>query len=144
MTKGGFDKIERSDALLYGPPKLILCGFPVSAQATFKSLLEMLGLADLPLVWAGSGNGETVLSALLALEGSSGEGQPSDLPRAVIVSGIRQTQLHRLMNGCRQAGMQPALWAVLTPTSEQWTLSALLAELERERQAMARRRKQQN
>jgi hypothetical protein len=36
--------------------------------------------------------------------------------------------------------MQSALWAVLTPVSEQWTLAQLLAELARERAALQKRK----
>jgi hypothetical protein len=43
------------------------------------------------------------------------------------------------MSGCRKAKMQQALWATLTPTSTDWTLKDLLAELDAERQALAKR-----
>jgi hypothetical protein len=70
----------------------------------------------------------------------SGEGTDSGLPRAVIMAGITQNELLRLMGTCKQAGMQPALWATLTPTSATWPLAALLAELAAERKALAGRR----
>jgi hypothetical protein len=35
--------------------------------------------------------------------------------------------------------MQQALWATLTPTSETWTLEALLAELAAEQQALSKK-----
>jgi hypothetical protein len=37
------------------------------------------------------------------------------------------------MGTYRNNGMAPALWAVLTPTSENWTLKMLLEELDAER-----------
>jgi len=42
---------------------------------------------------------------------------------------------------CRAAGMKNALWAALTPTSEQWSIGQLLSELASERQALARQRR---
>jgi len=68
-----------------------------------------------------------------------GLGASSDLPRAVIVSGIQEKQLHALMALCRKTGMQPDLWAVLTPISEKWTLQALLSELQAEKRAFRRK-----
>jgi hypothetical protein len=56
-----------------------------------------------------------------------GGGTASDLPRAVIVAGISEKELHLLMSGCRKAQMQQALWATLTPTSTDWALKDLLS-----------------
>ena len=137
----GFEKIERSNQCLFGPRKLLLCGFPASSQAKFKSLLGMLDLKELPLIWAAQGDAEKLLCDLFSQADGSGEGRGSELPRAIIAAGIEQQELHLLMNGCRQAGMQSSLWAVLTPTSESWTLSQLLAALAAESQAMASRKK---
>ncbi|MGA6925806.1 MAG: DUF3783 domain-containing protein, partial [Desulfosarcina sp.] len=60
----------------------------------------------------------------------------------IVVSGITENQLHALMTLTRESGMQPALWAALTPTSETWTLKQLLAELQAEREAFSRQRRQ--
>ena len=50
MTDGEFQKVTRSDAALYGPRKLLLCGFAADIQPKFSTLLEMIGLAEMPLV----------------------------------------------------------------------------------------------
>ena len=139
MKQSGFEKLERSKNVLYGPRKLILCGFSAPAQAKFKTLLDMIGCTDLPLVWTNSENYRLTLSELLELENGYRQGHGSDMVRAIIASGITQIELHRLMNGSRQAGMQKALWAVLTPVSEKWTLSKLLHELKAEQKKMAER-----
>ncbi|MCP3954511.1 MAG: DUF3783 domain-containing protein [Desulfobacterales bacterium] len=49
---------------------------------------------------------------------------------------VSENDLHTLMNTCQASGMKPALWAVLTPASEKWTLRRLVAELEAERIAL--------
>ncbi|MFO7645996.1 MAG: DUF3783 domain-containing protein [Desulfosarcina sp.] len=136
MTDGTFEKIKHSDRRLYGPQKLLLCGFSPAAQPKFMTLLKMAGLDSIPVVWAAAGSPNETLAALLDLPNGSGVGGAGDFPRAVIASGITQNQLHTLMTICRQSGMQPALWAALTPTSATWPLRRLLTELEAEREAL--------
>ena len=138
MTKASFEKIDQSAALLYGPAKLLLCGFTPRAQSAFRALLAILNMSDLPIVWVGDSQIEARLGDLVQLPDGSGEGLPSDMPRAIIVSGITQGALHRLMSGCRKAGMKKALWAVLTPTSEKWLIQRLLRELTAERDALSK------
>jgi hypothetical protein len=58
MTEAGFEKISRSDDALYGPRKLLLCGFPAGAQSTFATLLEMVGIQQ---HWPCLGNGGSIL-----------------------------------------------------------------------------------
>ena len=139
--KGTFEKVAHTDAPMYGPTGLLLCGFPATAQSKFATVLKMAGLDAVPQIWAGAAHQEKTLAELLALPGGSGTGEDSKLPRAVIVSGITENQLHALMTLCRKSGMQQALWAALTPTSETWPLSQLLAELQAERRALAKRKK---
>ncbi|MGB5987424.1 MAG: DUF3783 domain-containing protein [Desulfobacterales bacterium] len=134
MSEDTFSKVSRSDSLLYGPPKLILCGFPAAAQPKLQKVLAMVGLEKIPAVWAAENQTQMTLTELLELPAGSGEGQSSSLPRTLIVSGITENQLHGLMNACRQSGMQGALWATLTPTSESWTLKYLLEHLLAERE----------
>ncbi len=139
MTDASFEKVSHSEQPLFGPRKLLLCGFGAGAQSNFCTLLEMLGLTDLPRVWATDEQAGVALGRLMALENGSGQGEDSSLPRAVIMAGITEKELHRLMGGARKAGMRDALWATLTPVSENWTLGALLAELSAEREAMRHR-----
>ena len=141
MTHAKFEKISRSDKSLYGSRKLLLCGFSTGAQSKFMTILKVLGLEKTPTVWATSEQGDARLCDLLELSDQTGQGVSSDLPRAVIVAGITQKELHRLMTVCRKSGMQKALWATLTPTSETWTLKHLLAELSAERRAFQKRKR---
>jgi hypothetical protein len=141
MTDGTFERVQHSDSRMYGTPKLLLCGFAPAAQPKFKTVLKMAGLQDVAVVWANEEDGKATLSALLSLPDGSGAGRGSKLPRAIIVSGITENQLHGLMTFCRKSGMQPSLWAALTPTSETWPLAQLLDELQAERKALSKRRK---
>ena len=137
MNDGTFEKVQRSDTPMYGPEKLLLCGFPAEAQSKFAAVLEMAGLAKISIVWAHRENAGQTLSTLLQLPHGTGSGQDSTFSRAVIVSGITENQLHSLMAVCRKSGMKQALWAALTPTSETWTLDGLLDELNKERKALS-------
>lgn len=141
MTDATFEKVQHSDKAMYGPKKLLLCGFPAPAQPKFTAVLKMAGIQDIAVIWANEDHGRQTLSELLDLPDGSGAGEGSALPRAIIVSGITENQLHGLMTVCRKAGMQQALWASLTPTSETWPLVQLLGELQAERKALSRNKK---
>ena len=141
MTQAKFEKISQSDKLLYGSRKLLLCGFSAKAQSKFMTVLKVLGLETIPTVWATSEQGDTRLCDLLELSDQIGRGESSNLPRAIIVAGITEKELLRLMTVCRKSGMQQALWATVTPISEPWTVKQLLAELSAERQALQKRKR---
>jgi hypothetical protein len=137
--KTTFEKVTRSEKLLYGPRKLLLCGFGAEARNQFNTVLGMAGLADVPKIWVATEQMTMVLANLLELPDGSGSGEASVLPRAVIVAGITEAQLIGLMTICKKSGMQQALWAVLTPGSEKWTVQQLLTELAREREALQKK-----
>lgn len=140
MTDDGFQKVDQSDSLLYGPRKLLLCGFPAHAQSKFMTLLKMIGLSEMPVVWVTEDQADILVAELVQLEDGAGTGSSSDLPRAIVMSGISQMELHLLMSGCRKSGMQQPLWATLTPNSETWPIRDLLKELAAEHAAMKNRR----
>jgi hypothetical protein len=136
MGKSSFEKITQSQKVLYGPRRILLCGFDSKGQNMFETVLGMAGLSEVSRVWVSSDQKKTTVSDLLEVADGSGAGAVSELPRAVIVSGLTEAQLISLMTACKKSGMQQALWAVLTPVSKTWTVDQLLAELARERGAM--------
>lgn len=137
MSKGSFEKVSHSDTALYGRPKLLLCGFAANAQPKFRAVMEMAGLGKTSVVWVTEALCEERLTTLIEFSENTGTGEDSMLPRAIVVSGITEKQLHNLMALCRKSGMKNALWAVLTPASETWTMKQLLAELQAERKALS-------
>jgi hypothetical protein len=141
MTDAEFQKVTQSDNLLYGPRKLLLCGFAADAQSKFITLLKIIGLSEMPMAWVTEDQADIHVGELVQLEDGAGAGTSSQLSRAIIMSGITQKELHLLMSGCRKSGMQQPLWATLTPTSETWPLQRLLEELAAERRAMQQRKK---
>ena len=142
MSDAEFQKVTQTDDNLYGPRKLLLCGFAAEVQSKFNELLKMIGLTELPLVWVTEDQADTRVGDLIQLEDGSGTEASSTLPRAIIMAGISQKELHILMSGCRQSGMKQPLWATLTPTSEAWAIKELLEELAAEHRAMQQRKPQ--
>ena len=140
MSDGGFEKVSQSDERMYGPRKLLICGFSADIQPHVVKLLEILKLSDIPRIWVTAEHAGSLISDLLALDDNAGRGVASELPRAIIMSGLTQNELHLLMSGSREAGMKPPLWATLTPTSESWSIQDLLKELAAEHAAMQRRK----
>ena len=140
MTDAKFEKVSRTDQPLYGPRKLLLCGFSQSVQPNFNKLLELIGLSEIPKVWVTENQADIQVGELVTLRDNAGFGVSSELPRAIIMAGITQNEMHRLMTGCRQSKMKQTLWATLTPTSETWTIQSLLNELAAEHAAMQKRK----
>jgi len=140
MSDAGFEKVSPSDERMFGPRKLLICGFSFEVQANFVKLLEIVGLSDMPKIWVTEAQADSLISDVLALEDNTGWGESSGLPRAIIMCGLTQKELHLLMSGSRQAGMQPPLWATLTPTSETWAVQDLLKELAAEHEAMQQKK----
>ena len=140
MTDATFEKVSPSDKPLYGPRKLLLCGFSSDTQSKFIKVLEYAGVVNVPRVWVTHDQGDTPISELIKLPNGSGVGVSSQLPRAIVVSGVMEKELITLMTVCRKTGMKDALWATLTPTSETWDLRRLLSELAAEREALSKRK----
>ncbi len=141
MTDAKFEKVSPSDTPLYGPRMLLLCGFSQSVQPNFNKLLELIGLSEIPKVWVTDDQADIRVGELVKLPDNTGFGISSDLPRAIIMAGITQSEMHGLMSGCRKSRMKETLWATLTPTSETWTIQSLLEELAAEHEVMQRRKR---
>jgi hypothetical protein len=128
-----FTKVSPTEKPLYGPRKLLICGVPQTERSGILNILKLAGMDDVPTVWVESKQADNLLKDLFALPDKSGFNSESELFRAVIMGGITQKELHQLMGTYRNNGMALALWAVLTPTSENWTVKMLLEELDTER-----------
>ena len=136
MSQGTFSKVKATDDRMYGTRGLVACGYPPEEHAPLSGFLERVGGPDLPVVFATEQIAGHPLKEILALPHRSGEGEPSELRRAMVLSGFTQRELHTLMGAYRRAGLPKQLWATLTPVSEDWSLSDLLEELAREAEAM--------
>ena len=138
MTDASFEKLDPSEQPLYGPRRLVLCGFDTAARADFEKLMKVAEVGGLDCHWAGDSDGELLLKTLFEAPLGPPGVPAGDHPRTIVAGGLLQKELHLLMNLSREVGMPPTLWAVLTPTSAKWPLKALLKELNAERAARKR------
>ena len=133
--KGTFKKVGKSKKQMYGPRKIIVCGYPTTEHNSILSLIQGLESEDIPTVFATEANLSDTLKDIMTLVDKSGLGEPSSIKRAIIMSGLTQKELQKFMTAYRNAGLPPQLWASLTPTSETWPLTNLLDELSAEAEA---------
>jgi len=141
MEDQTFEKVEKSNQRMHGPKGILVCGYPPAEHEPLAEALAQIGFADRPVVFATDRDAERALIELLSSENRSGMGMSSGMPRAIIMSGFTQEELHILMNAYRKAGLPAQLWATLTPVSENWTLETLLKELSKEEEALKKRHK---
>lgn len=141
MSDGEFQKIKESDERMYGPKGILVCGYPAPEHRFFALFMEKAGFNDRPVIFPANKDAGKTLKELLGLTTGSGMGEPADLPRAVIMSGFTQNEVHRIMNAYRQAGLPAQLWATLTPASETWLLADLLNELVKENECLKEKKK---
>ena len=137
--KAEFNRIDKSDNRMYGPRGLLVCGYAEEERSIFTDFIVQAGMNDVPVIFAVNEDVVKTLGELFTHEHRSGIKGPSELPRAVIMSGLSQNELHNLMGAYRESGFVSQIWASLTPTSETWTLKALLLELLSEARAMQKK-----
>lgn len=135
MTSATFQKVGQSDRRMFGPSKIVVCGFSPEDQKKFLDMLASLGATKLPVVFPTDDQSEMLVGDILELPDRSGEGAMSALARAVVLSGLTEVQLHAILRTYRETGMPTPLWATLTEVSVNWPLSELLKELAVEREA---------
>jgi len=135
-AEGTFRKVETSNEPMYGARAMLVCGHAEVEQHAIRLLLNRMGREDLPVISVGNDDGEQTLLDLAARPGGSGLGEPSDMERTIVLSGITQNELHEVMPAYRTLELPRTLWAVMTPSSEKWTIRALIEELGAERQAL--------
>jgi hypothetical protein len=140
MSDGEFQKIQESDERMYGPKGILVCGYPAPEHRFFALFMDKAGFSDRPIIFPTSKDAGKTLKELLGLTTESGMGEPAGLPRAIIMSGFTQNEVHRIMYAYRQAGLPAQLWATLTPLSENWLLADLLNELVKENDALKGRK----
>jgi hypothetical protein len=139
--EGKFKKIGKSVKKMYGPRKLLVCGYPESEQRALLSLLKENGLSTFPVIFATNGDLQRTLKEVLDSDDRQGQGEVFGMKRAVIMSGFTQKELHILMAAYRGSELPSQLWATLTPVSENWFVADLLDELAAEAEAIKKQRK---
>ncbi len=136
MADAKMVKVEQPDEPMHGSRKILVCGYSALEQEAFCEMIEHEGIEDAGIVFGTPSDGESALSELFCLEGRCKMGEEGRMPRAVIMGGISEKELHKVMAGRRELGLPWQLWAVLPPESEEWTLRQLISELQRESEKM--------
>lgn len=144
MEQGEFQRVEASDERMYGPRKLLACGYSENEQVSFLAFLKGIGFQDLPVIFVTLSEKGISLGEILDREDRTGLGNASHMRRAVILSGFTQKELHKLLSAYREGGLPGPLWATVTPVSEKWTIGHLLEELAREAETMEQMKKNRN
>jgi len=139
MTQGKFEKIQDSDERMYGPKGILVCGYPPPEHRFFALFMEKAGFSDRPVIFPTNEDAGRTLKEVLCLTSGSGMGEAAEFPRAVIMSGFTQSEVHRIMSAYRRAGLPAQMWATLTPVSENWLLRDLLEELVKENESLKRK-----
>ena len=125
---------------MFGSRKLLVCGYPEMQQQAFLLLLKKCGLSSAPVIFATNSDTQRTLKEILESDDRHGQGEVSDMKRAVIMSGFTQKELHTLMAAYRGSKLPTQHWATLTPVSESWAITDLLDELEAEAEAIRKKR----
>ncbi|MBI9076986.1 MAG: DUF3783 domain-containing protein [Desulfatibacillum sp.] len=139
MAEATMTRVTDSDAPMYGPRTLLVCGYTKDNQDAFLNLLKTEIPAKTPTVFCLPEDGDTLLSELVAKEDGHQYGREGKMPPAVILSGVSEKELRQIMTAWKGLGLPRQLWAALTPTSETWTLRALIRELQSEYMAMMKK-----
>ncbi len=139
--KGTMRKVGQSSKRMFGPRKLLVCGYPETQQQPLLSLLKRGGLSSVPVIFATNSDIQRILKEILEADDKHGHGENSDMKRAVIMSGFTQKELHSLMTAYRKSKLPTQHWATLTPVSESWAVTDLLDELEAEAEAIKKQRR---
>ncbi len=138
MSDGTFSKVEKSSKTMYGPRGILACGYSKVEQAAFLSLLKQLQMEDVQVRFPVDTDGSRSLKSLFE-ETQTSQIDHGPLRRAVIMSGLTQAELHKVIASHRESDLPRPLWASLTPISESWALQDLLETLAREHAAMKQR-----
>ena len=139
--KGTMRKVGQSSKRMFGPRRLLACGYPETQQQALLSLLKKSRLTSVPVIFATNSDIQRTLKEVLESDDRHGQGEASDMKRAVIMSGFTQKELHTLMASYRKSKLPTQHWATLTPVSESWVVTDLLDELEAEAEAIKKQRK---
>ena len=139
--EGQFTKIGKSEERMYGQRGLLVCGYPEEERDKFCKMIETIGFKDILIIFACNHDLGEKVGDILGYADKTGFVGDSVMPRAVIMSGLTQNELHHLMESYRGAGFAPQIWATVTPVSENWPLESLLNELQAEHKAMKNKRK---
>lgn len=132
----GFKQVGESSNRLYGPRCLLVCGYTIEEREAIQRFFAETTVDQIPVVFSTAADRTVLVKELTKRGHRSGADQACALERAIIMCGVTEKELHELMARYKTTGLPRPLWATLTPTSETWTIEALVAELASEHRQM--------
>ncbi len=132
-------KIEDSNNKLYGNYAVLFVGFEKDNHDKLIDTVKNYN-NSMKILFAKSEDTEKSLKDVFSQENLYGYNNESLSTKAVIMSGFKENEIVSFMKLIRSLGFDKNLWAVLTPTSKDWSLTDLLKELEEESKAMKKLR----
>ncbi|MDA1044806.1 MAG: DUF3783 domain-containing protein [Verrucomicrobia bacterium] len=133
---GTFKPIGHGHQRMVGETALLVSGYGQADQSCLCDLLKTHGLDAIPAVFIDEHRADLDLETLAAERHVSSTDNTSALPRAIIMSGLTERELHALMKAYRESGLPRQVWASVTPVSRHWTLRTLLNELSKEKEEL--------
>ncbi len=134
--QGTFRPVGDSNECMHGARAVLVSGFESEEQQAFRALMDGCALAEVPTVYIVEAFLEHSLFELTRMPTETRAGQTAQLPRAVVMSGLTENELHALMGAYRESALPRPHWATVTPASEQWQVKRLLIELLKESEAL--------
>jgi hypothetical protein len=66
--KSIFTKVSRTENRLYGPRKLLICGFPLAERSGFLDIMKLAEIEDVPTVWAESEQADDIIKRFICID----------------------------------------------------------------------------
>ncbi|KUJ95776.1 MAG: hypothetical protein PWR24_1284 [Desulfonauticus sp.] len=127
--KGQMSKISKGEKKVFGPAKALVCGFAPAKLPQLSQFFQEFGLQTLGV---GLKHKSELIKDIVNQENLDLT-DTEKLPPAVILGGIKEKDLHLLLQKWPSLGLGQPLFAVYTPHSWEWTLAYLLKHLLEER-----------
>ena len=110
-----------------------------SGNATAEGTIPSGNAAAEDTIPSGNAAAEgTIPSGSAATEGTVPAPAAQTPPSCLVLCGLRDKRLDKVLFELRRADIPIEYKAVLTPSNQEWTVPELMKELQRERQAMGR------
>lgn len=139
MTKG-FKKVGASEERMYGPCKIVVCGYSPGQHDPLLAFFRAKGFEQFHVVFVPGREEGNLVKDFISRPHLYGYQEDPGTRKAIVISGFTEKELHALLAAFREEGIPRPLLAALTPTSETWPVRVLLRELSREAEEMKRLR----
>jgi hypothetical protein len=135
-----FEVMHPGEEKGYGKPALLVCGCPAEVREMLAAFVTARGLAELPLIFAGTEDLEKLLPDVF---GKAPAALPAEskMPWAIVFSGLSMRQVGEFIDAFKQEMRTPVPhWGVRMPPTARWTLRRLLRNYEAEARALSTRK----